>query len=662
MKNSLFYNRELSYLDFNERVLETAKNKNTPLLEKAKFFAISLSNMEEFFSVRVSSLQNSKNKKNEKQTTEILREINKRTSLFFKNYGKNIKKFLISPLKKQGFSYVSSFNIGEKREMKAFFLRLKLEKRIFELTKSSAKNLKTMTLYIAFLLKNKKLCLISLEKGENFPIKFDNKKEKITSLSDIIIRFAPLIGAQFKGCKACLFIISRSSDVTADPFATNFVSDMRRVLRQRKISPVVSLIHSSKNRELTARLTFLLDIEKNCAFFSRLFFIPFVFAHLSSFPRTKNLRFPLAFPLRGAAAFSEKSFFHLLEERDLLLHFPYESFDGVLRFLEEAVRDDDVFEINMTIYRTNKNSPVIKLLKEGALRGKKVVVIVEIKARFDEARNISFGYELEKAGAKVIYGIKGLKIHAKLLLVKKKGANNEKKMAINLSTGNYNATTARSYSDLSLFTSDKLMCLDAEKIFLSIIQGDVSSLSTRKIITSPLYMKNFLVEKIQREVDAAKNGREAKIIVKVNNLTDKEMARSLYQASEEGVNLLLNIRGCCILKPEGKKRKGEMKIVSVVDRFLEHARIIYFLNGGKEEIYLSSADWMERNLERRVELLFPVKEKKIKARIKKILSSYFTCTKNAWQLSENGKWKKLKRRGESAQEFFCRSVRNGTFL
>lgn len=657
MKKRRFCNRELSYLDFNERVSDAAKNKNTPILERAKFFAISLSNLIEFYSVRVSSLKNEKNEgKGGSQTDEILKEINRRVSLFFKNYGKNLQKYLISPFRKKGFTYTSSFTRGEKLELRPFFMRILRDIHPIEIDDSSAPLLKTGTLYIAFMPKNNRLYAYALVKNENFPIKFTGEKEKITCLSDVILNFAPLIRREFKKSNTSLFIIIRNGDIKADSETTDFVSDMRRVLRERKISDAVSLIHSSGNRLISSRLIDILHIEKQNVFSSRLFYLPFIFSRLSSFPQTRELRYlkhtPATLP-----SYKDEKLIDSLEKQDKLVHFPYESFEIVLKFLEEAVNDKRVFEINMTIYRTNKSSPIIRLLKEAALSGKKVTAVVEIKARGDEARNISFGEELERCGVKVVYGMKGVKIHAKLLLIKRRGEQNETLMAMNLSTGNYNAKTAREYADLSLFTADKVMCLEGERIFRAISEGDVSKLSTKKIITSPLSMKNFLLEKIDREINFAKGGKEALLIVKVNSLTDKDMVKSLHKASAEGVRLLLNVRSSCTLTLEGKKTKTSPYIISVVDRFLEHARIIYFRNGGEEEIYLSSADWMERNLQRRVELLFPVTQKREKERVKRILLSYFECTKNAWRLYPDGKWKKLKDKSESAQETFLHSVK-----
>ncbi|MDR0382594.1 MAG: polyphosphate kinase 1, partial [Spirochaetaceae bacterium] len=334
-----------------------------------------------------------------------------------------------------------------------------------------------------------------------------------------------------------------------------------------------------------------------------------------------------------------KSLWERIRERDILLHFPYESFNPVLVFFAEAARDPSVRAIKATLYRTSGDSPVVRSLKEAALNGKQVTAVVELKARFDEERNIIWAKDLEQAGVTVIYGLARLKVHAKAALVIR-AEEGGLRSYLHLSTGNYNDRTARLYADLCLFTADRDFVHDAG-LFFNMITGYSSVEKTRRLIIAPLSLKSRLIELIERERAQAAQGHEAVIMAKMNALADTDMIDALYRASIAGVKIRLNVRGVCMLVPGVPGLSENISVVSVIDHFLEHSRITFFQNGGTTELYLSSADWMTRNLERRVELMFPVIDESVKRRVYIILDSFFRDNCHAHSLQPDGVWQRL---------------------
>ncbi len=336
--------------------------------------------------------------------------------------------------------------------------------------------------------------------------------------------------------------------------------------------------------------------------------------------------------------FKDNNVFEAIKKRDIVLHHPYESFEYVTDFLESAANDPNVISIRQTIYRAGENSTVIELLKQAALNGKQVSVLIEVKARFDEETNIKHGKELEKYGCYVTYGVAGLKTHAKMLIVARRENGIIKRYA-HLSTGNYNNKTAKQYTDFSLFTAKEEYCNDITKLFNVIVGGKYAS-NFEKILVSPFGIREEIIGMIKNEIKNAKEGKNGKIIMKMNSLVDKEMIEGLVEASKSGVKVELIVRGIYQLKPGIEDITQNIKIRSIVGRFLEHSRIYYFENGGEEKIYLASADLMPRNLDTRIEVMFPIEEKKSKDKIINALELFLKDSINARELKNDGKYYK----------------------
>ena len=332
----------------------------------------------------------------------------------------------------------------------------------------------------------------------------------------------------------------------------------------------------------------------------------------------------------------EEPYWDFLKAHDKILHVPYESYDPVVKFISDAADDDDVLAIKMTLYRTGQDSPIISALERAAQRGKQVIVLVELKARFDEERNIAWANQLEEAGVTVIYGLVNLKVHAKILMVVRREDDSIRRY-VHLATGNYNPKTAKLYSDLSLFTSNEQIANDAT-LFFNLVTGYSAFQNMKLLGMAPVTMKSRILSMINREAERSTAEQPGLIVAKMNSLTHKEVISALYKASQAGVKVLLNIRGICMLVPGVKGLSENIKVISIVDRYLEHSRIFYFQNGGTPELYCSSADWMNRNLDRRIELMYPILDKECFKDVKSILYTYFKDNTNAMELLSNGEW------------------------
>ncbi len=345
-----------------------------------------------------------------------------------------------------------------------------------------------------------------------------------------------------------------------------------------------------------------------------------------------------------------------LQERDVMLFHPYESFAPVVDLLEQAAADPGVIAIKQTLYRTSGDSPVVRALAQAAERGKQVTVLVELTARFDEARNLAWAKRLEDAGCHVIYGVAGYKTHAKVLLVIRREAHGIRRY-VHMSTGNYNDRTARLYSDVGMMTSNPDFASDASAFF-NLLTGYSQEVGWQKLTIAPTGLRRKFVRLIEREIQASTVDQPGLIMAKMNSLEDPRMVKALYKASQAGVKVMLNVRGICALRPGIDGVSENIRVVSVVDRYLEHARMFYFRNGGREEVYLASADWMERNLDRRLEVLFPIVAPAIKKRVVSALETYFQDNVKSWQLLADGAWERVKRPGPPvrAQEKLYRAA------
>ena len=360
------------------------------------------------------------------------------------------------------------------------------------------------------------------------------------------------------------------------------------------------------------------------------------FAKITEIDGFKRLRNEKWKHFAHPAFLSNGTLWDSIKTHDILLHVPYQSYKPVIRLLSDAAEDPAVTSIRMTLYRTSKSSPVVRALVDAAKRGKQVTVFVELKARFDEERNLGWVKRLQKHGVRVVYDLPHLKVHAKLLLIMRREAHGEQGY-VHLSTGNYNDTTARLYADISLFTVNPQMIADAHIIF-SRLCGKYTQEALRYIITAPDALKRTLLGYIEREIDFARQHKPARIIAKMNSLSHPELIAAIYRASQAGVRIDLNVRGICMLIPGQRGISENVRVVSIIDRYLEHSRIFYFENGGDPEWYLSSADWMPRNLERRVELLFPVLDKQNRKLLDYFFSMYFADNVKAFEMQPDGSW------------------------
>ena len=367
---------------------------------------------------------------------------------------------------------------------------------------------------------------------------------------------------------------------------------------------------------------------------------------LPDLPGLDGLRDPPPQPVDVLADAQQADLFSVLEERDLLLQHPYEAYDPVVALLAQAADDPDVLAIKQTLYRTSTGSPIIACLQRAAEQNKQVTVLVEVTARFDEERNIRWARALEEAGAHVIYGVQGYKTHAKICLVVRRTRHGLKRY-VHLGTGNYNERTARIYTDIGLLTTSEAIAEDATAVF-STLTGYSDPPRLKKLVMAPTALRRRFLKLIDRERWRAESGQPAEIVAKMNSLTDREIIDSLYAASQAGVSIRLNVRGICTLRPGVPDVSANIEVVSIVDRYLEHARIYYFLNGGEEEVYLASADWMTRNLDKRIELMFPIEHAEHKARVIYTLRSMFRDTVKSRWLGADGVYRRRKlAKGES---------------
>ena len=345
-----------------------------------------------------------------------------------------------------------------------------------------------------------------------------------------------------------------------------------------------------------------------------------------------------------------------MQDHDVLLMHPYERFDPVVKLIEEAAEDPQVLAIKQTLYRTSGDSPIVRALARAAQNGKEVIALVELKARFDEWRNVNWARRLEDAGVHVIYGIAGFKTHAKALLVVRREGQRLQRY-VHLATGNYNDRTARIYSDIGLLTCDREIVADVAAFF-NLLTGYSEPIGWAKLSVAPIGLRQKFVDLVDREIQASTPDRPGLIMAKVNSLEDAEICRALYRASQAGVKVQLNVRGICCLRPGVAGVSDNITVRSIVDRFLEHARVFYFRNGGHEEVYLSSADWMQRNLSKRLELLFPVVDPRHRRRLVEALKLYFADNVKAWRLTSDGTYEKVRRKGQRvrAQQAFYRKA------
>ncbi|MDP8217739.1 MAG: polyphosphate kinase 1 [Candidatus Theseobacter exili] len=674
MKKTQYFNRELSWLEFNQRVLDQALDISLPLLERLKFIAITASNLDEFFMVRVGGLQIISEEKLSvkdpsgmtplQQLNAISKRIKSMVELMHKCYTDDIERKLSTA----GIRRVKQ---NELNEYQSQHIEYVFENEIFPvLSPIAIKDIENPPLFKNQILN---LCV----RLKNNKSNQNNTQYAVIPIGKILDRFITLpsdggyqfmfiedvvkifVHRFFTGSKIleCVpFRITRNADLSArEDLSLNMLSEMERIILARKRSHCVRLEIAEGYTK-----TLLLFISKVfCIKSENIYIVNGPLALSSFFSITEVEGFDSLklenWPSQASPQIdSRKTMFEMLSSKNILLFHPYENFDPVVRLIEEAADDENVIALKQILYRTSRNSPVVRALSRAAQKGKYVTVVVELKARFDEERNIEWAKELEDAGVQVIYGIKNLKTHGKICLIIRRETHGVKRY-IHFGTGNYNEITAKLYSDISYMTSDEDLGADASTFF-NAITGYSHPQKFRKIEIAPIRLREAIIELIESETERKKQGQKAIIMAKLNSLVDRDVIDSLYKASSAGVKIRLNIRGICCLKPGIPGLSENISIISIVDRFLEHSRIMYFYQGGQEKVYISSADWMPRNLDKRVELLIPVEDSACAKRLKKILEICFQDNVNAWKLQKSGHYIRLtfknKNRFRSQEEFY----------
>lgn len=650
-----YLNRELSWIDFNERVLAEACSSSVPLLERLKFIGIVSSNFDEFFMVRVAGLQEFYKSGHPPADADdwpvetLLEAIVQKTRVLFDIQEAVLNTEILPQLKAHGFAYCKpeECSEAERRFLEDYFYRHLypiITPQVSENEQALADSVANVRLHVGFLLsgdagKQDWLAIVPVPSAPRFVfLQSDHAKKVRFVLIDELIRYFG--GAFFPGCRITgtgIFKINRSASMTVDDSSDDgFIEALEEVLIRRRYSFVVRMTSTHESPALVRRMSDLFQLGEKDIYLSEAPIGLSSFAKITEIDGFKRLRNEKwkhfahpAFPPNGTLWDSIKT-------RDILLHVPYQSYKPVIRLLSDAAEDPAVTSIRMTLYRTSKSSPVVRALVNAAKRGKQVTVFVELKARFDEERNLGWVKRLQKHGVRVVYDLPHLKVHAKLLLIMRREAHGEQGY-VHLSTGNYNDTTARLYADISLFTVNPRMIADAHIIF-SRLCGKYTQETPRYIITAPDALKHTLLGYIEREIDFARQHKPARIIAKMNSLSHPELIAAIYKASQAGVRIDLNVRGICMLIPGQRGISDNIRVVSIIDRYLEHSRIFYFENGGNPEWYLSSADWMPRNLERRVELLFPVLDKQNQKLLDYFFSMYFADNVKAFEMQPDGSW------------------------
>lgn len=652
-----YINRELSWLQFNERVLYQAFDKSLPLLERLKFLTITTSNLDEFFMVRVGGLQMMYQAGRKKRDPSGLTPLNQLKAIAneAKKLVESADKCYIEDLKPQltlaGIIHIPpiKYNI----EQFNYLEKLVNEELFPIITPTTIDNSKPVPL-----LKNLSLKLAVRSKSNSsaketvsiLPINEVYKRlitlpaenfYSYTFIEEVITHF---IDKWFPGheIKECIpFRITRNADIgVREDLAPDLLSGMEDILSERKTSSCIRLeISSTVSKRLLKVITDITEIDQRDIYFSEGPVDLGGFKEIAFMDGFEELNIPDWPPVLPPEIEPKKSMFEIMNEKDLLFCHPYESFDPVVKMIEEAADDPEVLAIKQILYRTSSKSPIIKALKRAAENGKAVTVIIELKARFDEERNIQWARDMEMAGVQVIYGIKNLKTHAKICIIVRREPDGIKKY-LHFGTGNYNDSTAKLYSDISYMTTDKDLGSDASAFF-NAITGYSEPQNLHKLAMAPIGIRESLVNLIDNEIERKRQGQKALIMAKMNSLVDTILIDKLYEASQAGVEIQLNVRGICCLVPGIKGLSDNITVISIIDRFLEHARIYYFRHGGDPQIFISSADWMPRNLDKRIELLIPIEDKKCSKKLTGILETYFKDNTNSWELKKTEEFKKV---------------------
>ena len=670
-----FTNRELSWLEFNQRILGEARDRKNPLFERMKFLSITASNLDEFFMVRIASLKDMVNAGYQKKdiagmtAQEQLRALNEKMQAFCEKQYTTYNRALLPKLSEEGLEIISFSELSEK-EMD--FLEEYFHKNIYPvLTPMAIDSSRPFPL-----IQNKTLNIAALIKSRN-----KNKKEKkeydiatvqvpsvlprvillpqkdgpkrkcrVILLENVIEHYLDVLFLNHEIICSAPYRIMRNADLSIDEDdAEDLLKEIEKSLKMRQWGEVIKFEYEERmDKRLVKYLKKQFKVH-SCDMYA--FNGPLDLTFLMKcygIEGFEDLKEAPYIPQKNKKLRADKNIFNQIRKGDVLLHHPYESFDPIVAFIKQAAEDENVLAIKQTLYRVSGHSPIIAALAQAAENGKQVTVLVELKARFDEENNINWARKLEKAGCHVIYGLVGLKTHCKIALVVRREADGIRRY-VHLGTGNYNDSTAKLYTDTGMFTCRNAVGEDATAVF-NMLSGYSEPANWNQLIVAPIWMKKRFLEMIARETQNAKEGKPARIIAKCNSLCDRKIILALYEASCAGVQIDLIVRGICCLVAGKPGVSENIRVRSIVGTFLEHARIFYFYNDGNEEVYMGSADWMPRNLDRRVEIVFPVEAPDLKEKAKHILDVQLRDTLKAHCLLEDGTYRKVDRRGKEAVE------------
>ena len=688
--NACFYNRELSWLEFDDRILHEARDSKNPLLERLNFLSITASNLDEFYIVRVASLRDMQSIdfaerdiagfSIDEQLERIDQKTRRTMSLMYSTYTRSLVPSLASEK-----IFVKNYDelSDQLKAIADSYFKAVLYPILTPMAVDSSRPFpliynRMLNMCVRLLNEPKK---VKLQERATFGLASDSKKKSVnedkymyatvqiptvvkrlyqipTEDGDVFVPVEQIIRANvdmlFDGqtvVATAFYRVMRNADLDIDEDeAEDLLKEIEAQVRRRRFGEIIRLeVQDDIDSDLLHYIVDELEVDE-----ADIFSVngPIDLTFLSKLTSACKAKHPelcyKAHEPAEAASFdgpvSELDIFEQIREKDRIVHHPYETFEPVLEFIKQAARDPNVLAIKQTLYRVSDRSPIIASLLEAAQNGKQVMVLVELKARFDEENNINWAKKLENAGCHVIYGLVGLKTHSKITLVVRMEEDGIRRY-LHLATGNYNDVTAKIYTDLGIFTASESFGEDASEFF-NMLSGFSIPQAWRRLIPAPLWMKDYFIARIRREADNARAGKPARIIAKINSLVDEPVIKALYTASNAGVKIDLIVRGICCLRAGIPGMSENITVRSITGRFLEHSRIFYFYYEGHEDIYLASADWMPRNLNRRVELLFPIEDPDCRARVKEVLDVELADTVRAHFLSPDGSYHKLDLRGK----------------
>ncbi len=686
-----FDNRELSWLKFEKRVLNEACEKSLPILERLKFVSITSSNLDEFFMVRVASLKDMEHAGYTKPDiagmtpTEQLIAINEKTRQLVEFQYSTYMRQLTPLMNEKGvFVFDKYENLTEKQleYIDNYFM-----KQIYPVLTPMAHDasrpfplIRNKTLNIAALIEKKGDSVASGKENENVEfatvqvpsvlprlVALPSKEKDVSQfilLEQVIERNMDKLFLNYNVVAASPYRIMRNADFSIDEEgAEDLLLEIEKQIKSRQWGEVIRLeVESGVDRKLLSILKKNLGVNEIDIYKIKGPIDLTFLMKLYGLEGRNDLRSPSFKPQDNPRLVPGTRIFDEIKRGDILLHHPYESFDPVVDFIAQAAFDPQVLAIKQTLYRVSGNSPIIASLAHAAENGKQVTVLVELKARFDEENNIIWAKKLEKAGCHVIYGLVGLKTHCKIALVVRREEDGIKRY-VHLGTGNYNDSTAKLYTDCGMFTCRESYGEDATAVF-NMLSGYSEPRAWNKLVVAPHWLRNTFVNLINREIHHAKEGKEAYIVAKMNSLCDRGIIEKLYEASAAGVQIYLIIRGICCLRTDIAGISDNIHVSSIVGTYLEHARIFYFYDNGMEDIYMGSADWMPRNLDRRVEIMFPVEDEKLKQKVKHILDVQLEDNLKAYHMGPDGEYTRVRasrgKKAAGAQDTFCREAKKNT--